>query len=762
MLRRYDTTYLSIETITQDKQRFITIPQDIASHELTLEQLEAEKANQEVEFARTQVELLPIKLQELRNEIENHNRELTDDLHPKRAYFNKQIESIEKHKARLRSLIQSIQLKLNRSETLKAKNKKLKDEIDSDQAAISTNTTNIATMDARQLLLPGYIRDATSALTSARMAHDLQQYESRRAHQLLEQQRRFEHDRRQAERRIAHNSLQFSRHSHHHRGHTHHHHYQLFIEERFLAIEFSASLFNAKPWETQLQGYQQELSNYSRGRAALVTSNATLANKIRVTQDLIVSQIKEIDQIGIALYAYDDVQQRNRILSDLQAELTTRQTEETSLWTQKTALQTTIDQHNKAIATANRDIASHTANLAKYQAFSPKFSTNPIEGSVEAVAESLQQSIQALTIQIRSEQDEIRRLKRVKNNLDKNLLITNPIDTLNKLADTMRVAFRNFEANHLLNQSLSVRQCMLKAQPNIDNIVKDVDDSNVLSAYYILYGMLLNFFNIVQTEKTQPSNKALLIVINSIISGHTIVADCSTCLDSKDALDCWSKHAKLYSFMKEMTGSELIAFEKTAYEAVLVDFNITLDRYNSFGLPSNVSADARKVLNEVKLLVRPKNLIQEIDFKLLTFTLTTTSDLLKCSFPDRQDRPANPASIHENFYKLVTIINMTGPSILKKLGGVLQMLLGSLLVAASITAKVITLGFSSPMSTAGIVAGSALFLTGAGLFKNGMRKGLSKQMHNLNNTIKKEQQVDLANAEPGSVVTGVTGYTRMG
>ncbi|MES2217475.1 MAG: hypothetical protein V4501_03590, partial [Pseudomonadota bacterium] len=88
------------------------------------------------------------------------------------------------------------------------------------------------------------------------------------------------------------------------------------------------------------------------------------------------------------------------------------------------------------------------------------------------------------------------------------------------------------------------------------------------------------------------------------------------------------------------------------------------------------------------------------------------------------------------------------PSFYKKFFGAVLALVGTLLTAVCVSAKFMSLGLTTPISTLGIVAGSTTTLLGVGLFRSGMEKRLAASLSKLNTTLNADTDIQAARNRP--------------
>lgn len=128
----------------------------------------------------------------------------------------------------------------------------------------------------------------------------------------------------------------------------------------------------------------------------------------------------------------------------------------------------------------------------------------------------------------------------------------------------------------------------------------------------------------------------------------------------------------------------------------------------------NLYASCKEVIDVIH---QAKNNGSNGDTKFYTHVLRQTRALLKT--PEDE-------GVRNHYGKLRATVKHGQSSFCKKMFGAMCMFFGCVLIAGSITIKVMTGGLSTPLTTGTLVGGIALFGVGAAFFKGGMTKGLQK------------------------------------
>jgi hypothetical protein len=195
------------------------------------------------------------------------------------------------------------------------------------------------------------------------------------------------------------------------------------------------------------------------------------------------------------------------------------------------------------------------------------------------------------------------------------------------------------------------------------------------------------------------------------------------------------------AFYPTTTPAELEQFERQQYDQAI---NGTKTRLQT--IPATSSKELLDVANTgmsiVNLIEKDKKAHADFDIKFATTILQKTNQL----FDNPQDQ-----ILHQKYRSLANFDNSGKPSTLKKVCGIMLIFAGVLTIAVSALFIAASFGKSAPLSDIGIkigvnaisqgvsiaaeITGIGLLLGGIGLFSNGMRKGLSKDMMKFDDTL---------------------------
>lgn len=291
----------------------------------------------------------------------------------------------------------------------------------------------------------------------------------------------------------------------------------------------------------------------------------------------------------------------------------------------------------------------------------------------------------------------------------------NPETLLDQLAQAIQVELEKYDKTHPANQSEIVRTCLLELKRNTSAqyILKaaSLNKDETRKKYYQLCGLIWKMLKRANYPQNLEFCRQLLATFQSKSPAP------EECIAAYEAL----QQSNPRHFL-EITKLELDDFEYNEYKAAQKKLHLALRPKNTLmHAPIEIqqlhkkAADIAKTIRAEKLI--PNN--PEFDIKYATFALNATTELLQ-DFPN--------TDLQKKYERLIDQNKKEQPSTCKKIAGALLAFLGAALLAASVVAKILTLGVASPLTITGMALGSTLIVSGVGLFCQGMRKGLSKDM----------------------------------
>ena len=313
-----------------------------------------------------------------------------------------------------------------------------------------------------------------------------------------------------------------------------------------------------------------------------------------------------------------------------------------------------------------------------------------------------------------------------------------PDELANKLQNTIMQAVTNYDASHPAHQSMLVRRCLMEISQNTDAIINAKSNGRI--KYFQLCG-LLNF--IVDTAASSQNNDDLEFAeyIMAIASGTYVATDLPD--DMALNANCIDAYKAAYP---RVTDAQLVNTEREQFTKAMSG---TMNRMQSIPAEApkelrNLASAGMNIANMIKAdkLAHEKNNPRQFDIKFATNVLQMTNQVF--------DKPGDIVLLNQ--YKSLAIFDEHGkPSRAKKIGGLILTFAGLAVAAIAMMCLLATFNVQTPLNllhisvsnswmARGIAAGCELtgigmMLGGVGLFKNGMQKGLSKEM------------VDYANAD---------------
>lgn len=276
------------------------------------------------------------------------------------------------------------------------------------------------------------------------------------------------------------------------------------------------------------------------------------------------------------------------------------------------------------------------------------------------------------------------------------------------LSESLIARCEEYDETHPAGQSVEVRICLAELKNKIHSIqfqqAEGAQNNSVNKRqYYQLCGLVHDMANRVQAN---PENHLFLAEITASLGQE--VLEKSVCLTEYNTLH-----------LETMSQEQLHTYEENEYEKEKENFKQALETAGSHGLEDlhrkgNLLCDGIEHSKQEA----PREGQPPKDVKYLTATLKRAAVL--ASKPEDVRSPFR-------FHNLIKYSHDGKPRLGLKLLGLAVGFLGAVLVVASIAAKIMTLGVSTPLSTAGIVVGGAMMLAGIGIFRKGMRSGFSKQ-----------------------------------
>ena len=285
-----------------------------------------------------------------------------------------------------------------------------------------------------------------------------------------------------------------------------------------------------------------------------------------------------------------------------------------------------------------------------------------------------------------------------------------PADLVEELAQNLVTHLEAYDKENPAKQSVEVRICLAELNEKIaiirhrplENGSLDMVDFMRLK-YYQLIGFSQNML---QKLETNPGNRKFAEKIGLALGS-----------DLLDPMIALSEYNKLS--LHEMSEQELDVKENFAFDTAKREFNTALEYAKEKGF-----LDLHKtgiILSEAVGNKKNKKSGSAVDTKYLINTLNR-AQALACT-------PTNK-NLQKNFKNLISYNQEGRPSRGKLFVGALKIFLGATIVAVCAAAKITTFFVSAPLTTPGLIVGSAMLLAGLGVFRWGMRRGFSKQMVN--------------------------------
>jgi hypothetical protein len=387
--------------------------------------------------------------------------------------------------------------------------------------------------------------------------------------------------------------------------------------------------------------------------------------------------------------------------------------------------------------------------------------------TVESLESQLKLAITSLT-ELRERHHALQQRKLAaeeeRENLEHNLLLSNPVKLLNNLANAMLAAITKFENDYPANQSNPLRHAMQFLDYKIKTLARGPLNNTrtpdeVRMDYYRLFGLLAKIEEQISLEILYSDPELISSAINIdfkkvLESLMTCTSICSNKEMFIDRYDCKSAYVEfiqepIYLF-RELSMKQFYVDEANNYATAKREFNNMLQIVKN-KVPDNIYSQVLNVLVEVDdALESLSDKKKQLLYKFLTNILNTTNNVVTANLIKNNSDVVKRQELIK-FENLIKHQQIGCPDLGKKIKGAALMLLGTLLVGLSIVAKFTTLGFSTPVTAGGVLAGSVLLLHGRGLFKDGMQKGLYKALHDVDTALGEEVESVDDEYQPGTV-----------
>jgi hypothetical protein len=469
---------------------------------------------------------------------------------------------------------------------------------------------------------------------------------------------------------------------------------------------------------------------------------AQLPGRIAAVQEAIRGLTIEKQNLEIK-YAHVQVVNLPLKIADIQAQVTQLDNEITTkeqkalLTKEKLQITATINELYRIHAHHNRSIEQIKSELNHYAKIAAGYNPNVVDTSDENIAAQLSHAIKITDKNIGAEKGELRVLHSTQTNLGRNSLLSQPESLLDGFAADFHTLIGNFEEEYPANQSLSTRIAIAKIQFNIAGIVNLAKTSGQFRrGYYQLLGMFVDLQNkFTPAEKKLPVNKFLLKKLDALLENHFINSVDQDTLYGQQCVAEYNTLTAAVSHMRDITKTELFEYELARYKNTLSTFEYIIEQLEKQNSAPYVVADARKLLRQILACTPEDNSKEEKDLKFFAQTLFITGNILKSTLLEPNKVELDKQQIYDSFQTLIKHYKMGQPSTYRKIAGALIALLGTLIVALGIIVKSGSLGVLAPVSTLLIASGSLAIVSGLGLFRTGVRKGISLRLDQLNKDI---------------------------
>ena len=332
------------------------------------------------------------------------------------------------------------------------------------------------------------------------------------------------------------------------------------------------------------------------------------------------------------------------------------------------------------------------------------------------------------------EEEQLNRRKEERLGLMQNRLITAPIELIYLLGDAMKQSFSLFDFEFPDTQSYIVRKCLCQIDLRINYLMQAANREPRAEAaqfiYYQLYGMLADMEYILFDTQQNPSNQAFQLRVQTLLDQISIHRTRPEFILKNQCRKAYGELKNLRIELFQPKTDEYFQYiEAEQYEAAykkLTDLLVVLS-YNNKNMIEKPITDLLQNMEHTLAKLSPEKKQQQ--FKYFTIILNKTCALVNINLGDHTVE--EKMATLKNYHVLISRCKIGASKTARKIIGAMVTLFGILLSAASVMAKVITLGIPTPFSISGIIAGGAVTLTGIGLFKMGMQKGIAKNLYQL-------------------------------
>jgi hypothetical protein len=614
--------------------------------------------------------------------------------------------------------------------------------------AIKTNQAMIEAQTAVQYQHQQSVNTYRSQLDQSLIQCNRLQDQIRQAQQSLSHLERLEaEDRAEHERQRMHqhylNHQDDFQHDHHHGHHerfAHHHHHHVSRPASFFDVFVQVGDFIVDSHRhAEMTRLQQELASLSGQINQGHTQQFHLQTQLNQHTQMVSVATNQVNQAQSALrgfspsHVHDATHESIPLLKKRLAE---RQSQQQPLKMSQAKLQHDIDVHASSVYKIQQIIHNLKASLAENKQHAVEFQHNHNVEDLKTqldVARNHKQTVakkhNALTQAITDIELEIYHVNRAMQELQEQLaklkenhflmkLVNHPDLLFNELVLSLRMYIVknphtqnlfSFEDFQPANQTVEARAHLA----NLETVIRSIEsyhpegvDANNLILQRRQYYQLLGFVHTMIAELASDSaNKLLIEKLQSALGRYGL-----------DQAVCRTEFSQLN--LPRLSQPTLFDEEEQAFNAAKSDFESALNQAHHVGFEALKTQGDKliKSVCEAKTSLEQSG-VHTKDIKYLTTTLRRATALTKK--PD-------DTNLQFHFKHLIQFNHQGQPSVAKKLAGVMMSFLGVALIGASVAAKVLTLGLATPITTAGIVAGSALVLGGLGLFKKGMRSDFSK------------------------------------
>ncbi len=529
-------------------------------------------------------------------------------------------------------------------------------------------------------------------------------------------------------------------HFHHGRHHHHSPHHQHQVPSVLKVIGGGLHLIGDVAVRLRISDLRSQLDTLLSEQSSMQIERDRISNNIHYHQNVVNTTLLEIRQAENRLLYYsiqDKVNAGMVDISQLRLDLTQCFNEKSPLAITEKRLMDEISANELQASKINKQIKNLENRIFFLKSQAKEYTDNlniddlqvklkqqrSDKEPFETKRNQLQKNIDIESSTISSITQAIQQFEKRKNSLESNYYLMmnreNPQQLLINLSQTILREFKNYDENYPANQSNVIRSCLIELQNKmnfINNMNDDqpgqyssahIDSELAQKKYLRLCGLLWNFLDRVDD---QEDNMLFAQAIMSILG--TTYRDPNECMREFFQFKQTHQHE-----MHNLTKDELDQIESDAFDEASRKLQLRLDF-----IPRGVSKELDKVKSTGLAVKNAMNVEKNQDIKFCTKVLNKTSQLLETPLQK---------NIQDDYIKLAHLENNGQPSAAKKVGGFLLAFLGAVLIIGSTVTKIVSLGLSSLLTSAGIMLGSAMIVSGIGLFCNGMRKGTSKQMINL-------------------------------